>query len=148
MNSLEKHTNDFNKNGYTIVRGLLDKNEIDELTLGINKAFEEKEDGFGPFVRMKMIERGIHFEQLIDRSPIVDIAEKLLGANCHMLTMHALKTPKNASFDSWHVDEEVIFPLPENVEWDDRIDMPVFIVTCMIYLVDILIKNSEGDQVY
>lgn len=137
MQSLQTHLEQFHEQGFTVMRGVLDEELIEQLKSGVLRAFEDPEDGYGPTIRTKMFERGEVFERLMMQAPVVDFAEALLGANCHMFAMNSLKTPKNEGIDQWHVDEELMLPLPEGIELDPRIRMPVHLITCIYYLVDV-----------
>lgn len=134
---MEDHIAELHEQGFTLLHDVLDDAEVETLRTGVETAFEAPDDGYGPIIRVKMFERGEAFEDLIDRSPAVDIAETVLGDNCHVIAMNALNTPPGTGIDEWHADEEVIVPLPDEVELDPRVQMPVLLFTCMYYLVDV-----------
>ena len=135
--NIAEYVEEFNRQGFTVIRGALSEEQADSLQANVLKAFEEPEDGYGSIVRTKMFERGEEFVRLIEQPVVVDFAEALLGPNCHMFAMNALKTSRGFGIDSWHVDEELFFPMPEGVELDPRITMPTFLITCIYYLVDV-----------
>jgi len=134
---IAQYIEEFNRQGFTVVRGALSGEQADRLRDGVLEAFAEPEDGYGSHVRTKMFERGADFVRLLEQPPVVDIAEALLGNNCHMFAMNALLTRQGQGIDTWHVDEELFFPLPPGIELDPRIVMPTFLVTCIYYLVDV-----------
>jgi ectoine hydroxylase-related dioxygenase (phytanoyl-CoA dioxygenase family) len=84
-----------------------------------------------------MFEQGPQFEEIIDNPRIIDLIEALLGADCHLIAMSALRTPPGGAIDIWHVDEVVRFPLPPGVTLDPRIAMPCFVVNLNYYLCDV-----------
>lgn len=135
--SIESYVEEFNRQGFVVVRGALNDERADTVRESVLRAFAGPEDGYGPILRTKMFERGQAFEELLEASPVVDVAEALLGGNCHMFAMNAIKTPKGTGIDSWHVDEELFFPLPDGVEHDERTQIPTYLVTCIYYLVDV-----------
>ncbi|UVI32009.1 phytanoyl-CoA dioxygenase family protein [Paenibacillus spongiae] len=137
MRPIQEHLDEFNKQGFTVIRGALQTEEADALKEGVLEAFQGPEDGYGPTIRTLMFEKGERFQRLIMQPGVVDFAEALLGRGCHMFAMNALRTPRNEGIDQWHVDEELFFPLPEGVEFDPRIQLPTFLVTCIYYLVDV-----------
>lgn len=90
-----------------------------------------------PFHRHQMFLRGPHFVSLLDREPVIDVVERLLGKDCHVIANNTVFTRPASGIDRWHVDETVLFPIPDGVSLDGRIDMPCFIVTAMYYLDDV-----------
>lgn len=137
MQKLQEHLDEFNRQGFTVLRGALEAGEAETLKEGVLAAFEGPEDGYGAGIRTLMFEKGEPFQRLIMQPGVVDFAEALLGQGCHMFAMNALRTPRNSGIDQWHVDEELFFPLPGGVELDPRITMPTFLITCIYYLVDV-----------
>jgi len=84
-----------------------------------------------------MFQRGEIFEQLLDHAPIVDLAEFILGANCHVIANTSIITHKHEGIDSWHVDEELFPPIQNGTELPSVIQAPVYIITCLYYLTDV-----------
>ncbi len=134
---LSEHVDEFNRQGFTVIRGAMSEEQADLIRAGVLSAFEGPEDGYGANIRTKMFEKGKPFVELIGQPVVADFAEEVLGGNCHMFSMNSLLTPKGSGIDVWHVDEELFFPLPDDVELDPRIPMPTFLFTCLYYLVDV-----------
>lgn len=132
-----EHVAAIHQDGFTVVRGAISSAYARTLHEAIERAFTEPEDGYGAILRVKMFERDQAFEPLIDNAPVVDVVERILGDNCHLIAMSAIKTPKGTGIANWHVDEELILPLPEGVELDPRVQTPIVILTCIYYLVDV-----------
>jgi ectoine hydroxylase-related dioxygenase (phytanoyl-CoA dioxygenase family) len=84
-----------------------------------------------------MFLRGGLFEELIDRSPVIDFVEAILGNDCHLIAENAIHTRPGEGIDRWHVDETVHFPRPRGVPLDPRIPVPCFVVQALYYLVDV-----------
>lgn len=99
------------------------------------------------FHRVQMFLRGAQFEELIDQEPVAGFAEALLGEDCHMIAMNTVYTGPDSGIDAWHVDETVHVPLPAGVTLDPRIDMPVFVLTAMYYLVDVPVELGPTEIV-
>ncbi|AZN42876.1 phytanoyl-CoA dioxygenase family protein [Paenibacillus albus] len=138
IDNLQQHIEQFYRDGFTLVRNALSEEEADELQRQHQQIFETTEpDGYGPNLRTKMFERGDAFLQLINKSPTVEFAEAVLGANCHMFSNNALYTTPGTGIDFWHVDEDLFFPIPEEAELDPRITMPCFMFSAMYYLTDV-----------
>jgi len=89
------------------------------------------------------------FEVLIDRSPMVDMAEKMLmfergdmntpkkEPTCHIINVTGIVADPGDGGQPWHADDMILLPRPADVPWDDRIPFPVYLVTAMYYLVDV-----------
>lgn len=135
--STAEHVAEFHMNGFTLMRGALQAEEVELLRTGVLNAMEGPGDGYRPGLRTRMFEKGEPFQRLIMQPGVVDLAEALLGPKCHMFAMNAMHTPRGGGIDNWHVDEELHIPLPEGVSLDPRIQMPTYLITCMYYLVDV-----------
>ncbi|MGE6575989.1 phytanoyl-CoA dioxygenase family protein [Paenibacillus xylanexedens] len=136
---INQHAREIEVNGFTIVRNVLTTEQISVLKKGVEEAFNEPRGKYPPIFRGTMFERGETFEHLIDIEPIVSIAEAVLGPYCHVQRMDAIKTWKNTGVDKWHIDmmdDEVFFPLPEDVQLDEKIKMPCFYINSLYYLTD------------
>ncbi|MBD2863773.1 phytanoyl-CoA dioxygenase family protein [Paenibacillus oceani] len=138
--SIQENLVEFNKNGYTVIRGALQVKEAEALKRGVLEAMDGPGDGYRDGLRTRMFEKGEQFQRLIMQPGVVDLAEAVLGPKCHMFAMNAMRTPRGKGIDNWHVDEELFFPLPEGVEFDPRMQMPTFLITCIYYLVDVTEK--------
>ncbi|RAP77329.1 phytanoyl-CoA dioxygenase family protein [Paenibacillus montanisoli] len=132
------HLDEFYRNGFTVIRSVLDEQRVDEYREAFEQEFRTSEfDGYGMNIRTKMFERNNLFLQLIDQEETVTFAEAVLGRNCHMFSNNGLYTTPGTGIDGWHVDEDLFFPIPEGVELDTRIQMPCFMFTAMYYLTDV-----------
>jgi len=129
----------FERDGLVVLRGLLSGNEILELRERISEAFSEPDPGgsTSTIIRDQMFLRGGVFEELIDRSPVIEFVEEVLGGDCHLIAENAIYTRPGEGIDRWHVDEAVLFPRPAGVPLDRRIPLPCFIVQALYYLVDV-----------
>lgn len=129
---------EFHREGFLVLRGVLSPDEVATVLAGVQRAFGGPPDGYGETIRVRMFERGPEFEALIDHPNIIPLIEAILGPDCHLIAQNALRTGPNQSVASvFHCDETVRFPIPEGVELDPRIPMPVFVVNLNIYLVDV-----------
>lgn len=123
------------KDGYVLFRNVLNKEQISEVKAGIEQAF----DGKGEEVMLQgpMFEKGGVFETLVDFPGIVDFIEEVIGPDVQLSSMNGMRTLKNTGVSKWHVDEALFFPLPDGLEIDERIPMPVYLVNALYYLDDI-----------
>ncbi len=132
----------FHRDGFLVLPGILSKEEVSRLRAGVERYFEEpcpEADLYGMprMWRPKMFERGPEFEALIDHPAVIDLVEAILGADCHLIAMSALRTEPGAGISGWHADETVRFPRSVDVPLDPRIPMPCFVVNLNYYLCDV-----------
>ncbi|MEK3882082.1 phytanoyl-CoA dioxygenase family protein [Paenibacillus sp. PL2-23] len=123
------------QDGYVLFRNALTPQQTSVIKEGIALAFEGK----GPEVMLQgpMFERGEPFEQLIDHPGVIEFVEEVLGPECQLSSMNGMRTMKNNGVSKWHVDEALFFPLPDGVEWDARIPVPIYLLNALYYLDDI-----------
>ncbi|SRR5580765_627258 len=119
--------------------GILSRNEAEELRVGVAEAHQQPCPTGNPteFHRHQMFRRGLAFERMLDREPVVDYAEAVLGGDCHVIANNTVFTRPTSGIDRWHVDETVIVPVPDGVLLDPRMSMPCFVVTALYYLNDV-----------
>lgn len=142
MNDIESKVQQFHKDGYLVLPGILPEEDVARLRPGVEKAFgqpceESKLYGMPEMWRPRMFERGEEFESLVDHPATLDLVEAILGGNCHLIAMSALRTLPGTGLDSWHADETVRFPIPRGIRLDERIQAPCFIVNLNYYLCDV-----------
>lgn len=125
----------FHEDGYVLFRGALSPQQVAAVKAGIIEAFEDK--GNEVMLQGVMFERGEQFEELVDFPGIVDFVEEILGTECQLSSMNGMRTTPNNAVSRWHVDEALFFPLPDGVELDARIQMPVYLVNALYYLDDV-----------
>jgi len=78
-----------------------------------------------------------------DRPGIIELAESLMGSDCHIIGMTAWKS--GPGYDGWRIHADRVFvPLPESVfavsgalEEDRTFQLPVLICTAHFYLSDV-----------
>ena len=75
------------------------------------------------------------FVQYLDKPGIIELVEKIHGADCHVIGMTAWITGPGRPEQTLHVDYLPI-SLPEDIMEDPRVNLPVFITTAHYYLDD------------
>jgi len=81
---------------------------------------------------MRMFEYDRSFRALMEREPIVSLAEAILGADCHVISQNALCNGPGEGVTGWHVDDRVFFQLPDDMPaHDPRIRVPCFVMNVM-----------------
>jgi ectoine hydroxylase-related dioxygenase (phytanoyl-CoA dioxygenase family) len=142
MNDIESKVQQFHKDGYLVLPGILPADDVARLRAGLEDAFDRPSEestsyNMPEMWRPKMFEHGEPFEKLVDHPATIDLVEAILGDNCHLIAMSALRTLPDNGIDSWHADETVRFPIPRGVQLDERIQVPCFIVNLNYYLCDV-----------
>ena len=88
----------------------------------------------------KHVNNAFHLDPLFlrctDLPDIIDLAEAVLGDDCHLIAMTAWLTGPGRPDQELHCDWLPV-ALPEDVLADPRVKMPVFITTAHLYLNDI-----------
>ena len=130
----------FHCDGYACLEGVLSEVEVTTLRELIERKFQDPlmHEEAGDHIRgvnlMRMYEYDINFRDLIAREPLVSLAEAILGPDCHMLSQNALRYEPGQG-GGWHIDDRLLFPLPESVpRHDPRIVVPCFVLNVMIPL--------------
>ena len=146
VSNVERRAEEFHRDGFLILHDFLPQDLVARLLDGLNRAFSEpleSEEGKlrGELVariwRPRMFERGVEFEELVDYPPTIELMEKLLGHNCHLIAMNSLKTGPGDGISGWHADEEVRVPMPAEAPLDPRVQAPCFVVNMNYYLTDV-----------
>jgi ectoine hydroxylase-related dioxygenase (phytanoyl-CoA dioxygenase family) len=144
MPELQAQLDRFHRDGFLVLPGVLPAEEVAMLRAGVERAFAEPceeaalyGEGMTRIWRPKMFERGPEFEALIDHPAVMDLVEAILGNDCHLIAMSALRTTPGETISFWHAGETVRFPRPADVSLDPRIPMPCFVLNFNYYLCDV-----------
>lgn len=128
---------DFRQNGFVHVPGVLTSGEIAALKALTDRLFEDEDlasrtnadtadpryiqmkadvDGTPqPFILRNTIELDAMFRDILVREPILGLAEAIVGEGCMFCGQNVLRNLPGVAIDTWHVDGEVHFPVPEGV---------------------------------
>lgn len=128
-------TLDLERDGYTVLRGVLGADEIDRLSREIAHVFESTNEPDTQF-RHQMLNHSGACQAAIAHSEILAVIEPLLGDDCHVIANTAWRNPPMFGGQGWHCDAGPHVPRPEGVAWDDRIPYPVFAVAAHLLLLD------------
>lgn len=136
------------REGYTVLRNVLDAAEIAELHREISAVFARLPgDDRGPrsdedrdMFRYEMLNRSAAAQRAIAHPTLLSVIEPLLGDDCHIIANTAWRNPAghpgSHGGQAWHIDAGPHVPLPEGVRWPDDIPHPVFAIGVHIYLQD------------
>jgi ectoine hydroxylase-related dioxygenase (phytanoyl-CoA dioxygenase family) len=144
MDGLSERIAQFERDGYLVIPEALSAEQTARLRRGVEAAFAEASaeaelyGGNMPKIwRPKMFERGPDFEEAVDNPRVIDLVEAILGRDCHLIAMSALRTGPGEGISAWHVDETVRFPRPKDAPLDSRIPIPCFVLNFNYYLCDV-----------
>lgn len=138
----ERLRRDLQRDGFALAPDVLPAHEVDALRRAAERYFDDAEamrtKGFGAYIGRVAFETDPRFIDIAVREPIIGFAEQVLGDNCHLIAQNVLRSPFGLSVDYYHVDEEVWFPLPPEIErHDPRIELVVNFMTVQIPLTDV-----------
>jgi hypothetical protein len=134
---------DFQRDGYRVIPGVLDADEVRALRTAVDRVFAEprwadNHNLYGPYVATRLFEVDPVFEDMLTREPIISLAESILGPDCHLVAQNVVRNAPGQAIDFWHVDDVLIFPTaPDMARHDARLTMPVHILTVQILLTDV-----------
>lgn len=134
---------DFARDGYRLIPGILNADEVGALREAVDRVFAEprwaaSSNLYGDFIAVRLFETDPVFEAMLTREPIIGLAERLLGADCHLMAENVVRNAPGQAIDTYHVDDRLYFPVAEGMErHDPRLAMPLFVMTFQIPLTDI-----------
>ena len=137
------------RDGFAVLAGAFTPAEVDALRRDVERVYAEvPADLRNPGLpadhredfRYEMLNRSEACRQLVGDRRILDVAEPLLGEDCHVIANTAWRNPPREEFrhggGHWHIDAGPPVPRPEGVPWDDRIPYPIFAVAVHVMLED------------
>jgi len=132
----------FHRDGFLILPDILTEQEVVALAGAVEEVFARPSSdaeafGMAGSWRPRMFEEDPIFEMLIDREPVIGLIESLLGADCHLIAMNAMRTAAGDEISKWHADDEIRLPLPRGLALDAAIDSPCFVISVNYYLTDV-----------
>jgi ectoine hydroxylase-related dioxygenase (phytanoyl-CoA dioxygenase family) len=142
------------RDGYTVLRGVLTPEEVSELHREITAVFEALPgDDRGPrsaedrdMFRYEMLNRSPAAQRVIAHPTLLATLEPLLGEDCHVIANTAWRNPAghpgSHGGQAWHIDAGPHVPLPEGVMWPAEIPHPVFAIGVHIYLQDCALEDG------
>ena len=127
------------RDGFTIVPGVLDAAEVAALKTEIAAHFDESpprpNDKNGEF-RHGMLNVSPLSQAAVGAPGLLDVIEPLLGEDCHVIANTAWRNVPGHQGGPWHVDAGPHVPRDEGVEWPAAIPYPVFAIGVHLFLQD------------
>ena len=142
------------RDGHTIIRGLLSPLEIAELQAEIGEIYDRTpsdQRGDRPpedaaMFRYAMLNRSAAAQRACAHPRLLSVIEPLLGEDCHVIANTAWRNPAghpgSHGGQSWHIDAGPHVPLPEGVHWPANIPHPVFAIGVHLYLQDCALEDG------
>ena len=134
---------DFKRDGFVLIPGVLDAEEVTALRETTDRYFADPAAIAGGYVQGNFILRHTNvldsiFCDLLVKEPIISLMEAIFGPGCEQCGMNVLRSDRTKAITVWHVDDDLFFPLPEDVpRHDPRIEMPILWLTVQVALSDI-----------
>lgn len=134
---------DFKRDGFVVIPNVLEPDEVKALRDMTDEKMADEKCIAGGYVQRNFILRHTNeldpiFCDMLIREPIMGLMEAIFGPNCQQCGMNVLRTDRTNAIDNWHVDDDLFFPLPDDVpRHDARIDMPIPWLTVQVALTDI-----------
>ena len=144
---------DFYKNGATVIRNVLLREECQKICKRVDQIFDEpyfaemrnvkvnqprNDHDKAPIVVHRLFECDRMFRDLLVREPIISIAEAVLGPQCHCMAQGCILNRNDFGINRFHVDDSLEFPITDDeIKYHDRrLRMPVFRMSFQIALTD------------
>jgi len=141
-------TEELQRDGYTLLAGVLSAGEVAAVAAEIDRVFDElpadervatrRPGHYEPF-RYEMLNRSARCQEVIGHPSVLEVIEPLLGEDCHVIANTAWRQPPEESDHGgrfWHIDSGPHIPRDPSVPWDERIPYPVFAIAAHIFLLD------------
>jgi len=147
-------TEQLEREGYAIVRGLLDEAEVAQLRAEIGEVFErdppdqrgERPPEDAAMFRYAMLNRSPAAQAAVANPRLLAVIEPLLGEDCHVIANTAWRNPAGQpgshGGQNWHIDAGPHVPLPAGVRWPAEIPHPVFAIGVHLYLQDCALEDG------
>lgn len=125
---------DFYREGYAIVPGVLNEDEIGLLRDLTDRFIDDPaiaREFVTPILKANVLRstQALHpaFGQMLVREPFFSLAEAILGKNFAFCGQNVIRSDASTGISVWHVDDLLEFPLPDEIpRHDARIKLPVF----------------------
>ncbi len=143
---------EFRRDGFAIVRDALVPSELQAIRERTDDLMADQRTIDAGYVEKDHILRHTNeldscFVDLLGCEPIYSLMLALFGEGMQQCGMNVLRSGRGTAIDTWHVDDELFFPLPDDVpRHDPRIQMPVFWLTVQVPLSDIELPEHGPTQ--
>jgi ectoine hydroxylase-related dioxygenase (phytanoyl-CoA dioxygenase family) len=127
------------RDGYTVVKGVLTPDEVaalrDEIAALFDTPSDHPADQAGDF-RHGSLHHSPLAQKAVAARGILDAIEPLLGEDCHVIANTTWRNPPGHKGGAWHIDAGPHVPRDAGVPWPDNIPYPVFAIGVHLFLQD------------
>ncbi len=150
-----KLVDQFYREGWLHLGNVLTGAEVEALKEGMIRKYDDEplqDDEEGDHIRgvslMRMFEYHQSFRDLMVREPVAGLAEAILGGDCHMMAMNALRNGNGVGITRWHVDQGPFFPCPDEISrHDPRLRISCYAFNALFPLTDVELIEHGPTQV-
>lgn len=167
---LQQIADDFRRDGFVHIPGVLDEGLVQDLRRRTDELLDDPDlatrecpnshdqryvqshtSATGeniPFILRNTIDLDPLFLGMLEHESTLALAEAVVGPSARFCGQNVLRNQPGVAIDSWHVDDALFYPVPEDVErHDPRIQLPVLWLTVQIALSDID-EDAHGPTQY
>lgn len=133
----------YNREGCVRIPQVFSPDEVAALKMAVDRVFAgrcpEKATSFsGEYIAMRLFEWDNIFRDLLVREPIISLMEAIFGADCHLIANNVVRNRPGEAISTYHVDERLMYPLPDNVaRYDRRQTFPMHLLNVQMPLTDV-----------
>ncbi len=138
----------FHEQGFVLLRSVLPVEHARHLRELIEQRYQdpvtyehpERDLIRGGVSLMRMFEYHRAFRDLLALEPVIDLVERILGNDCHIVAQNALRTPRGNAIVNWHIDDALFFPFLAHLQ-----DLPERAVPLPCYSINVMMALSDID---
>jgi ectoine hydroxylase-related dioxygenase (phytanoyl-CoA dioxygenase family) len=125
------------EDGFALIPGVLNADEVAQVRGAIDRLTPFGFDNLGKTDHFKCVfNRDLTFLNLIDREPVISLAEGTMGDQCHVMGQTAWRSYPGHNGWSPHTDRTYI-TVPEELILSGQVKLPIYLCTAHYYLDDI-----------
>jgi ectoine hydroxylase-related dioxygenase (phytanoyl-CoA dioxygenase family) len=146
MDKYQETAEEFFREGCVLVPGVFNEAEVELLRSKTDDYYHRREEiparhasyAGTAFVLRNCADLDPVYKDSLSHDPIPALVEAVLGPQPRFNALNVIRNEPGAAISTWHVDDVVEFPLPDDIpRFDPRIRMPVFWFTVQVALSDI-----------
>lgn len=127
------------EDGFALIPGVLNAAEVQTVRDAIDRLTPFGFDHLGLTDHFKCVfNRDPVFLDLIDREPVISLAEGTMGSECHIIGETAWRSRPGHNGWAPHTDR-VFVEMPEDMAMDPRFQLPIYLCTAHYYLDDLTV---------
>ena len=132
----------YNREGCVLIPDVLGAGEVAAFQAAVDRVYDDprarETDTLYGYVAVRLFEWDNLFRDALVREPIIGLMEALLGPDCHLIANNVVRNSPGNAIDFFHVDERLLFPLPESVpRFDPRMTIPTHSMNVQMPLTDL-----------